>query len=78
MKLYSKASSEIGKPASKGGNEYLNIELFLNDREKPRFRVHLNNFEDGTQNICIIDLNKSSPHIVWAYNITKGQVEIKA
>lgn len=78
MKLYAKVSSEVGKCSTKGGNRHLNIELFVNDRERPRFRVHLNNFEDGHQNICVVDIEKPFPNIVWAYDITNEREEIKA
>ena len=67
--LTARVSNENGNKRNLTGGRLLNIELSFEEGAKPRFRVYLNQFEDGSQNIGIVDLEKPYPNTVWEERI---------
>ena len=82
MKLYATTTSERGKPATKGANEYLNIDINVHTKE-PSYRVRVIN--DELLGIVYISL-ESKQFEKWAtlyqteqyFNVTESKTKSKS
>jgi len=41
MIIYTKTNSEQGKEQGKGGNKFINVDIFINDRDNPRYNLYI-------------------------------------
>ena len=80
MKLYATVSADKtinGKQTTvskgQGGNKFINIDLNIDGNEYPRFRLHLNNFDDKDYNLVVVDLEKPFPNSTIFETKIKGK-----
>lgn len=69
MKLYAKTTSERATKGQ-GGNRHLNIEIFIDDREKSRFVLYINKNPDNSTTLALQDKEKTFPNnMVWGTDL---------
>ena len=61
MKLYAKIQSERASKGQ-GGNKQLNIAIYIDDREKPRYRLFITKRDNKSTDIVMADMKKPYPN----------------
>lgn len=71
MKLYATVTSERASKGQ-GGNKQINIAIFIDNREYPRYRLFLTKRENEDTDIVLVDMEKPFPNDVYKETI-KGE-----
>lgn len=64
MKLYATTTSERATKGQ-GGNKQLNLAIYIDNREKPRYRLHVTKREDESTDVVLVDMERPYPNTVF-------------
>lgn len=71
MKLYAKIESDRASKGQ-GGNKQLNLFIYIDDRDKPRYQLHVTKRDDDSTDVVFIDMEMAFPNTIYDANI-KGK-----
>lgn len=71
MLLYATVTSERASKGQ-GGNKQLNIDILIDDKVHPRFKLFITRREDDSTDIVLVDMEKPFPNSVYEQTL-KGK-----
>lgn len=71
MKLYATVKSERASKGQ-GGNKQINLDIFIDDKKHPRFKMFITKREDESTDLVLVDMQKPFPNEVYTQTI-KGE-----